>query len=848
MFFRFRRPHKKLPSAQSFKQQGDLHLSQSDALAAEHNCRLALDLDPTHAETLVSLGSALAEQGRLEEASKSVERALALEPGIPNARFMLARFAVLRGDLEGADVHFRDALLLQPEVEFAYFEYGMVLVGLGGVERALQLAIAGTERFPQNANLHRYLGDLYYRTGNFDAAANCFEHALSIAQGDFSIMAALADALLAKGDAAGAAAMAHELLSLAPQYNSARLVLAQALEKLNDTDSAIAHYSAYLEGNPEDAFAGVALLNVLLRLQKFDQALALADTSTLAAASMLSVRFTFAHAMQQSGRLDLAIRFYEKVLEIDVAHEESLINLGLALYAKGENNEAVTYLRHASMLTPQHPVAHLGLAAALFNVGELADAIISARRAVEIAPGNIDACLLLGDILRCQGKFSDAAAQFRAALDIESATDTQRAATQRKLGEVLLTMKQADAAVLHLRKAVAHASRDGQAQLLLGSALIQSGRCTEAIEVLQQMIDTEPRAVPAHTLMGSALAELGRYSEARAAYEQALALEPDYVDAKASHGLLCLLLGDFERGWEGYRHLTRQTGMLALPDFARPLWLNDADLSGKSILLFADQGMGDAINFARYIEKIAAQCSEIYLAVQAPLVSLMRSLRHRVYVVDKNEPLPATDFFCPLAQLPLAFGTRLDTIPAGGPYLYPPPERAAYWQDKLRAYSAPRVGLVWSGNSVFTGDHDRSIPFQLMAQTLSESACSFFSVQKDPRPGDADALRSAHQIVDLGPSLTDFAETAAIIENLDLVVTVDTSVAHLSGAMGKKVWIMLPFSPDFRWLLDRDDSPWYPSARLFRQGSKGDWAAVLQQVASALAIEFESTQLPFTSL
>jgi hypothetical protein len=410
------------------------------------------------------------------------------------------------------------------------------------------------------------------------------------------------------------------------------------------------------------------------------------------------------------------------------------------------------------------------------------------------------------------------------------------------LGQTLQEVKRPEAALAAYREAEAFDPGDRQLPLLIAAMLIQSGRGAEALAPLQRLVRDDPTDFQAQTLLGSILAEAARYDEAGASYERALAHNPAHIDAKASLGLLRLLQGDFERGWEGYCCLTQTIGMVPLPEFGRPLWQNDVDLAGKSLLLFAEQGMGDALQFVRYVERIAPLGGRICLAVQPPLVELMRTLPWPVEVVSKDAPPPATDFYCPLGHLPRAFATRLDSIPAPVPYLQAPPARAAYWGGQISwedaAHSGPKIGLVWSGNPRFAGDRDRSIPFALIERLLAQPRCRFYALQKDPRAGDAAQLALAGQrLVDCGPNLVNFAETAAIIANLDLVISVDTSVAHLAGAMGTPVWIMLPHSPDFRWLLERDDSPWYPSARLFRQHAPGDWANVIGRVADALEMD-----------
>jgi Glycosyltransferase family 9 (heptosyltransferase) len=266
------------------------------------------------------------------------------------------------------------------------------------------------------------------------------------------------------------------------------------------------------------------------------------------------------------------------------------------------------------------------------------------------------------------------------------------------------------------------------------------------------------------------------------------------------------------------------------------MWLGDEDISGKTVLIYADEGLGDAIQFARYVPMVAARGARVILVLQDalhPLLSGMPGVQEcRTY---SSSSLPsAFDMYCPMGSLPLAFGTRLETIP---PAAYMPPvcaDRLRDWESRLRRHDRLRVGLVWSGNPKHTDDHNRSVPLQLLARILDVDA-TFVSLQKDPRPSDKAILLERTEIVDLTSHLTDFAETAALVSCLDLVITVDTSVAHLAGALGRPTWIILPYVPDYRWLLDRDDSPWYPTVRLFRQDETRDYSSVIDRVRNELA-------------
>jgi hypothetical protein len=295
-----------------------------------------------------------------------------------------------------------------------------------------------------------------------------------------------------------------------------------------------------------------------------------------------------------------------------------------------------------------------------------------------------------------------------------------------------------------------------------------------------------------------------------------------------------LLTGNFEAGWLG--HQTRlKLPSARHPQFQRPMWLGGEGIAGKTILVAADEGLGDTIHFVRYVPMLAERGARVILVVQDPLHRLMSTLSGASLCVPRSAmgTLPAFDLHCPISSLPFAFKTRLDTIPSA-PYLPAPPDSLVRaWEDRLGARTRLRVGLVWSGDPFHVNDETRSIPLRTLTGILDVDA-SFVSLQKAPRPHDAAVLRERSDIVDLTADLTDFAETAALIACLDLVITVDTSVAHLAGALGRPTWILLPWTPDYRWLLDRADSPWYPSVRLFRQTETREYESVLDRVRGEL--------------
>jgi len=325
-----------------------------------------------------------------------------------------------------------------------------------------------------------------------------------------------------------------------------------------------------------------------------------------------------------------------------------------------------------------------------------------------------------------------------------------------------------------------------------------------------------------------------RLDDAMASFERVIALEPDNALGYWSKSHLLLLRGEFEEGWRYYEwRLKNEELEVSERKFEQAQWTGAEPLEGRTILLHAEQGFGDTIQFCRYVDLVAERGADIVLEVQEPLVKLLSSLSSAPKLVAAGDPLPAFDIQASLLSLPYCFDTRLDSVPARVPYLRADREGTTRWSKQLEGWRHPRIGLVWSGRSKHTKDRFRSTPIAEL-RPLLRCGIEFIGLQKDVRPADEAALADTASITNLGSSLTDFAETAALISSLDLVISVDTSVAHLAGALGKPVWVMLPYEPEWRWMLDRVDSPWYPTMRLFRQTAAGDWKGVTTQVAESL--------------
>jgi tetratricopeptide (TPR) repeat protein len=367
-----------------------------------------------------------------------------------------------------------------------------------------------------------------------------------------------------------------------------------------------------------------------------------------------------------------------------------------------------------------------------------------------------------------------------------------------------------------------------------GNALRSLGRAAEALASYDRAIAAKPDYASAYYNRAALLQELRRFDEALRDYDRAIALSPQLADAHWNKALLHLVRGNYEDGWRLYEWRWQGPQKDEVRSFAQPLWLGREPLQGRRILLHAEAGLGDTIQFCRYAPLVSALGAQVALEVQAPLQSLLATLKGAHRLVRRGDPLPEFDLHCPLLSLPLALKTTVAAIPAAVPYLFADPQKVNDWRLRLGAAARPRVGLAWSGSALYSNDRERSMPAGLLAELLSLPV-EFHVLQKEVRPDDLATLQRLGRVQWHGERLHEFSDTAALVELMDLVVSVDTSVAHLAGALGKEVWILLPFNPDHRWLLDRSDSPWYPTATLLRQSRPGDWPGVVTEAVRRLA-------------
>jgi tetratricopeptide (TPR) repeat protein len=538
-----------------------------------------------------------------------------------------------------------------------------------------------------------------------------------------------------------------------------------------------------------------------------------------------------AKAMHGQGRLVEAERIYSAILSGEPGQFDALHLLGLLRYQQGRSVDALRLIGAALKVNPNSPDALSNLGLVFDALKRHQDALEIFDQALALMSNHVNALSNRGKTLAALGRTDEALDSWGRAL----AFDPDHTEALHGRGNALYGLKRHADALADYERFLA--ARPGNPDVFnnRGNALSELGRLEEAITSYDRALALDPKLPEVVINKGHVRADQHQFDSALSLYAEAAKLEGRRAEAEFCKSLVRLRLGQFAAGWRAYESRWKQASWAGRSrGFAAPLWLGQEALAGKTILLHSEQGFGDTLQFVRYVPLVERLGAKVVLEIQPPLKAIVAGLRGAARVLARGESLPHFDLHCPLMSLPLAFGTELEGIPADIPYLAVPAERIAKWRDRLGEKHHPRIGIAWAGSAVHENDGARSLSLERFAALLSAPGVEFVSLQKELNAADAAALRALTGVQPLGEELTDFADTAAVIAQLDLVVSVDTSVVHLAGALGRPVWVLLPFSPDFRWLLEREDSPWYPTARLFRQPRYGDWDSVLARARNEL--------------
>ena len=633
---------------------------------------------------------------------------------------------------------------------------------------------------------------------------------------------------------------------------------AEALHQAGQLREAEIAYRARLASDPSDASALRGLGIIAGQTGHFQQSAAMLSRSAQLAPDVPQTLNPLGLVLFNLGHLTEAIAVFRRLIQLEPEFPDVHNSMGAALKRKGDLQHAMNSYREALRLRPDFPEAANNLAIALQESGQLEEAIVLYNRAIDARPNYPEAISNLGNTLRLLGRFAESITMFRKAACLRpdgpeiqynlgialqekgelaaSIEAYQRALSLRptyvealnNLGNALQQVMDFTGAIEAYRRAIALKPELADAHNNLGRALKEIGSLEDAIASYQTAIKLSPNHADAHSNLGNALRELGKLTEAEAEFHAALKADPNFAEVGWNLGLLSLLRGDLEKGFAAYELRNKVKESYIDPQFLRSFW-DGSDLTGRTILLLAEQGLGDTIQFIRYAPLVRARGGKVIVLAQPRLVQLLQGQPGIDEVVTVGQELPPFDVACPLMSLARIFQTTERTIPAEAPYLRVDENKAQAWRSRL-ASDRPNVGLAWAGNPTFRNDRLRSIELQKWEPILQTPDVRWISLQKGP----AAKQINAYPIADWTDELTDLSDTAALVSQLDLVIAVDTAVAHLAGALSRRTWTFIPFAPDWRWMLDRDDSPWYPTMRLFRQVSRGDWTPPIEKLAAQL--------------
>jgi len=534
-------------------------------------------------------------------------------------------------------------------------------------------------------------------------------------------------------------------------------------------------------------------------------------------------------------RHDEAAASFREALRLNSANPETHMNLGNVLTTLGKLPEAEATYRRAIALRPDLALAYFQLANTLNDQHRTDEAVATYRHALQIKPHDHKVLNNLGTVLMEQGKLEEAVDCFREALRLKP--DYGRGYTN--LGNAYREQGKLDEAVACCERALDFDPDSAEAQNTLGAALFHQGKIDDAIARFQPAVQLKPGFANAYHNLGAAIMEQGKPEKALDSFREAVRHQPDYAIAHMSLGMVYLSLGNFEQGWAEYEWRWKTKEFAPRP-LTQPRW-DGSRLDGKTILLYAEQGLGDTLHFIRYAALVKERGGTVVVESQPALLRLLARSPGIDRLVAADAPLPPFDVYTPLLSLPLLFGTAAETVPAEVPYVFAEPALEQRWREELGILAGFKIGINWQGNPQHKKDRQRSFPLVRLAPLAQVPGVKLISLQKGAGAEQLHQAGAPLGVMDLENRLDEaagpFMDTAAVMKNVDLVVTSDTATAHLAGALGVPVWVALPFAADWRWQADRPDSPWYPTMRLFRQTRPGDWESVFEAMTQALRAE-----------
>jgi tetratricopeptide (TPR) repeat protein len=640
----------------------------------------------------------------------------------------------------------------------------------------------------------------HHQQGRLAEALVIYQRILQYAPQHFNALHLLGVLALQQNQYQRAFDLIQNAIAVHPQSREAKRNLALAQKQLGQIKSAIDNLSELLIQDPNDLIARQQRRDLFWETQQFE----------------------------------LALKDDEALLQQQAHNPAFLFNHGNLLKKLKHHQQAIQAFRHAIQIKEDLIDARFNLANTLVEMGQLEPALAEYELITQRQPSHAQSYFAKAGVLHDLERLEEALASYDQAI----ALDDNYADARLNRANLLEDMQRYDEAIESLQHAISTNPQYLQAHSNLGNLYKQIGEMQKALDCYDRALSINPSYGEAHYNIALTMAEQKQFDQALARYDQAIQYAPFFAEAQWNKALLLLLMGDYAKAWSLYEWRWQKEKFTSTKrDFYQPLWLGQQDISRSTILLHAEQGLGDTLQFCRYCDLVAARAGKVILEVQSSLVNLMRTLKGDFTIVAQGDALPEFDYHCPLMSLPLAFNTELNSIPHRDAYLFADAKKSAQWAKHLGKKTRPRIGLVWSGNPKHQSDHERSIPLHTLLQYLPQGL-EYVSLHKEIRDSDQAALQQASagqlKIRLFAKEIKDFSDTAALCAHMDIVISVDTSVAHLAAAMGKTTWILIANSPDWRWLLERDDSPWYQSVRLFRQGIDNQWSPVLERLSEAI--------------
>jgi len=710
------------------------------------------------------------------------------------------------------------------------------------------------------------LGNMFSLQGRHDEAADCFRRLLTLRPEDAPALASLANALMARGRLEEVASACHQALRHGQENAEARRNLGLIAMQRGRLDEAAVSFQKVVELRADDAETRNDLGVVLGRLGRREEA-----EATYRDALRLRPDFPDAHnnlgnVLRNRGRHDEAVACFREALRLRPNYPEAHNNLGITLRAQGKHDEAIANYQRALALRPTYAEAHNNMGFALAHRGKPDAAIMCYQQAARLKADYFEANHNLGNVLSEQGRFDESVTAYHEALRVrpdeprvlkclaitlsrqnkfdEAVATFQRAVKVRPdfsdawndLGITLARQNKHTEAIAAYREAIKFRPDYPEAHNNLGNAVRNVGRFDESLDCYRKALTLRPDYADAHNNFGIALSEMGRFDEAVASYTRCLELRPNHVDAHMNRALTWLRKGDYAQGWAEYEWRWKKRNLTNRP-LIQPQW-NGFPLEGRTILLITEQGFGDVLQFIRYAPILKSQGARVVFECPDKLIKLVTGCPGVDVLIPQGAPLPAYDVYAPLLTVPGLVGTSLARIPNEVPYIPTDSQLVDKWRRELSNHREFKVGINWQGNPKYAGDFHRSIPLKFFEPLARVPGVRLFSLQKNDGVEQLAQIAGDFPVTDLGGRLDvdtgPFLDTAAVLTCLDLFITSDTAVAHLAGALGVPVWMALSTTPDWRWLFGREDNPWYPTMRIFRQETFMDWAPVFDRIAAEL--------------